>query len=834
MGALSNAAAIGAISYNVKDVETNIDINLGNGNHDLEIDGSGNDISVGDGNSNIKVVGSNTNVKTGDGNNKIVHYGSDSTISTGDGNQNITSIGDNKTITTGDGDDEVIFLGDNITLNGGNGDNNVVFWGNNVNITLGEGNDDVTTFDQIYNKGGYSDLNEVFLNTLGTGIWEDWNKISRHQIDYICQKSFMSKSQTWVFEDTYQVDTYFSRYVNGLKNVNIDLGGGSNTANLTIDKATSKVIDNGKVVVGKNALVNKSDNIKLNEDYSYDTLLDSRKETRLDSHTKSNTRWGGVFIGAVVAIAAIIVTWGAAAPAVAAAFGSAAAACGATAAGVATATAIGTTVGTAVGVVGAASAALTACDIAYKVGTGQTLHTGDWVNMASSAASFAGGGWAVAGNLLRAGYQVSQEDYIGAAVSIGSAGLGAVGTDCLNIGADATGNLTGWGQAAHAFNLGANLTNVVDKGIAIAEGDAKFGDYVSLLSSGISASYSGCTLGTNSDLLMSDYCTETKEDDVIIENEKGEGIDSEGTIHKPDGTKIKTDGTVIKPDGTVVKPSETAAAGQDKTVANGTKTDATKPVTGKTESIKSTVDTKTQVGTDGAADASKSDQTWLEKGFDKTGDVIGKVVELPGKIIGDTTSFIGKEIIGDNMIGNGIGTVGDWLSGAADGLGSGVNSFIDGTGSFVVSPIETTKGWFKDSETTTTTDNKNTNAEAADKLQSADTKDIQKTGVNSDAKLDTKTDVKADVKTESTGLKWLGEKVIEGTKYVGGKIADGATYIYDKTVDGAVYIGDKAYQVYDKFDGKVLPTDVTASLDFSVNKMLGKYDEDEEIEVYIV
>ena len=283
MGALSNAAAIGAISYNVKDVETNIDINLGNGNHDLEIDGSGNDISVGNGNSNIKVVGSNSNVKTGDGNNKIVHYGSNSIISTGDGNQNITSIGDGKTITTGDGDDDVTFIGDNITLDGGNGDNNVVFWGNNVNINLGNGNDDVATFDQIYNQGGYDDLNAVFLSTLGTDIWEDWNKISRHQIDYIVKKSLMSKSRTWVYEDTYQVDTYFSRYVNGLKNVNIDLGGGSNTANLTIDKATSSVIDNGKEVIGRNALgqlTSKSENVKLNEDYSYDTLLDSRKETR--------------------------------------------------------------------------------------------------------------------------------------------------------------------------------------------------------------------------------------------------------------------------------------------------------------------------------------------------------------------------------------------------------------------------------------------------------------------------------------------------------------------------------------------------------------------------
>ena len=82
MGAFSNAMAVGAVSYNVKDVQTNIEIDLADGNHDLEIDGSGNSVSVGNGNQNIKVVGSNTNVKTGDGNSKIVHYGSNSSIST--------------------------------------------------------------------------------------------------------------------------------------------------------------------------------------------------------------------------------------------------------------------------------------------------------------------------------------------------------------------------------------------------------------------------------------------------------------------------------------------------------------------------------------------------------------------------------------------------------------------------------------------------------------------------------------------------------------------------------------------------------------------------------
>jgi len=799
VGAFSNAMAVGAVSYNVKDVQTNIEIDLADGNHDLEIDGSGNSVSVGNGNQNIKVVGSNTNVKTGDGNSKIVHYGSNSSISTGNGNQDITSIGDNKQITTGDGDDDVTFIGDNVTLDGGNGDNNVVFWGNNATITLGDGNDDVATFDQIYNQGGYDDLNAVFLSTLGTDIWEDWTRISRVQIDYIKQKSLMSKTQTWVYEDTYQVDTYFSRYVNGLKNVNIDLGGGSNTANLTIDKKTSSVIDNGKEVIGRNALgqlTSKSENVKLNKDYSYDTLLDSRKETRLDSHTKSNTRWGGVFVAAAAAVAAVVFTWGAALPYV----------------------------------IGAAGAAVTACDVGYKVGTGQTLHTGDWVNIGATALPFGASAVAsacgaaastvatvtqTASTIAGVGkgiYQASQGDYIGAAVSFGGAALSGVSAAGVGTAAG-TNNLTGWGYAAHGLNFAANTANVIDKGIKIAEGDATWGDWLSLGLSGVSAYMSG-----------SDLYSGTSE--------------------------------ILKNNPVKEKPKEEAPAAQDKPAADGAKPDATKPAAGKTEPAKPAADTKPQgPATKPSAGAAVSDNnggstqpapsnntnpSTTDKIIDGIGDFVGAVVELPGRVIGGAASFVGEKIIGtDNIFGKGLDAIGDWVTKQSISVGNGVDYVVEGTGNFIVSPIDTIEGWFSDSKTDSTTatpDNEGATVGADSKTSpsASDNKaGANATADNKGATPDTGKTGDTTQSQESSVLEQVGEKIGKASKYVGGKIADGAVYAYDKTIDVAVGTYDAVSNGAYIYNQTILPTDAFNSLDFAVNKAMGKYDEDEEVEIYI-
>ncbi len=476
---------------------------------------------------------------------------------------------------------------------------------------------------------------------------------------------------------------------------------------------------------------------------------------------------GGVFVTVAAAVAAVALTFvsgGAAAPLV---------------------SLLGETLATTVTYVGAVGAAVTACDIGYKVGTGQTLHTGDWVNAGAAALPLGAGAVASAcgaaastvatvtqtasaiAGVGKGIYQASQGDYIGAAVSFGGAALSGVSAAGVGTAAG-TNNLTGWGYAAHGLNLAANTANVIDKGIKIAEGDGNFGDWLSLGLSGVSAYMSG-----------SDLYSGTSE---ILKNNPVKERDTDGTVIKPDGTDEKPDAT---------KPTADNSA-------------SSKPAAGQAQGAGATAP---QGGASGSTPAAKVDQTWVEKGFDWAGDFVGDIVELPGKVIGGVSSFIGEDIIGtDNMFGKGLDYAGDWISGVSDSIGNGVNSFIDGTGTFIVSPIETTKGWFKDTETPAAGDNGGATA----------TQDATA------------------AKTESTGLKWLGEKVVEGSKYVGGKIVDGATSVYDTTVDIAVGTYDAVSNGAYIYNQTMLPTDAFNSLDFAVNKALGKYDEDEEIEVYIV
>ena len=201
MGAFSNAMAVGA----VKDVQTNIEIDLADGNHDLEIDGSGNSVSVGNGNQNIKVVGSNTNVKTGDGNSKIVHYGSNSSISTGNGNQDITSIGDNKQITTGDGDDDVTFIGDNVLyFILSNNHETVLFYeysiNDKTNTFIAEGDYNNTILMNINNLYLYNDNNKLYSydGVSNNEIYEAESKIS--------EISYLNPNEIIIIPDTYTND----------------------------------------------------------------------------------------------------------------------------------------------------------------------------------------------------------------------------------------------------------------------------------------------------------------------------------------------------------------------------------------------------------------------------------------------------------------------------------------------------------------------------------------------------------------------------------------------------------------------------------------------------
>lgn len=274
MGVFVNAIKQGNVSYGMGEQIVDASYNLGDGSHKVTINSS------------------NTNVTTGNGNSIIKHYGSNASIETGDGNQTITSIGDNKSISTGAGDDDIVFIGDNCDIELKDGDNSVVFWGDNCNITTGNGDDSITTFDQVYQQGNYQTYADVFIDKLPTGTWENWTKVSSDLIDYKCQKSFFKKKQTWVYEEHYDVETIFSRYINGVQNTNIDMGDGYNTANVTMGS--------GSQIGGSG-----TNDITYNEKWQIDESLGHRDEVKLRTDTKKNTRWGNVALAVVGATAAV-------------------------------------------------------------------------------------------------------------------------------------------------------------------------------------------------------------------------------------------------------------------------------------------------------------------------------------------------------------------------------------------------------------------------------------------------------------------------------------------------------------------------------------------------
>ena len=461
---------------------------------------------LGDGNHDVEISGSKTNVKTGDGNSNIVHYGSDATITTGAGNNKITSIGNNKTITTDSGDDEVVFLGNNCNVNTGNGNNKVVFYGDNCNVTMGNGDDNVTTFDQVYKEGKYANMSDVFLSMLPTGVWEDWNKVSSHCIDYKVQKSLMSKTKTWVFEEHYNVETFFSQYINGVQNCNIDMGSGKNTGNITLG-ANSTVKSNGTNIT------KSTDDVTINEKWQIDTSLGTRDETKLRTEQKTSSRAGGIFVAAaaaVVAVVATIATAGAAGAAIGGALASGASALGASA-GVAGA--IGT-VGTVVGTVGAAagfaSAGVTLANTGYNIVTGQA-NSDDWINAGMSLAKICTGAGILGGltNVVGTASHVASGVKSAEKIASGKADW----TDYLSLAGDAmsaysygTGLVTDTIPKAYktACNtvkkVGSTVSDAASSaGTAIKNGVTSVGNYISEGTEGLGTTiWNGIKSGANS------------------------------------------------------------------------------------------------------------------------------------------------------------------------------------------------------------------------------------------------------------------------------------------------------------------------------------------------
>lgn len=264
-----------------------------------EIDTSYN---LGDGYHKVKISGSKTNLSVGNGDTVIKHYGDNCSINAGEGWKKITSLGNNKNITTDTGDDDVIFIGDNITLDTKGGNDKLAFWGNNCDIKMGDGDDSVTTYDQLYTKPQYSHLANDFIDRLETGTWEKWTLKSSDVIDVQKKKSFCSAKTTTFYEQHYDVETIFSRYINGVENTTIDMGDGKDTANVTLGQGSSI----------KSTTTNGIDDdiIIQNEKWQIDESLGHRDEVKIVSSTKKSSGWKAItelVVGALLLVGSVIV-----------------------------------------------------------------------------------------------------------------------------------------------------------------------------------------------------------------------------------------------------------------------------------------------------------------------------------------------------------------------------------------------------------------------------------------------------------------------------------------------------------------------------------------------
>ena len=538
----------------------------------------------------------------------------------------------------------------------------------------------------------------------------------------------MSKTRIWTYEDVYDVETIFSRYINGLKNVNIDMGAGNNTANLTIDTKTSKVISNGKDVLNttNTETQNTDENIQINDDWSLDTSLGNRKECELRTEVKTNTRVGGVFVAAVAAVAAVVLTvvsCGTLGPAFAAAFSSAAGAVGAGATAVGVAGTVGAAIGTAATVASAAMTGVGLAQSGYNVATGQA-HSADWVNIGASILSFAGA--PVLSSALKGGYAAEQGDYIGAAVNLANAtcslgeatGIsGNTSTSVVNGVSTTTKNLTKTGYVLEGIKATANATNFVDKSIKVANGENSALDLADL---GMSLFNTYSSIDT---LASANYITNTTSDNRnfvsktidYIGNEMQNTLSSpgklviSGTSYLGDAIGDNSVGNAIKQTGNAIAAPFVAAGNAANKVMDGIADPAgaiesistnfmngfngNKIETKSGTNIELTEEILAQIENDALAEEVYTGNLVsqkIEEYTDKAGNYTNSIISGTGGIIAGITSVIGNNLLGtDNWIGEGTVWIGDKISDGLSWTGDKVNNSIDSTGSVVAHPIDT-------------------------------------------------------------------------------------------------------------------------------------------------
>ena len=130
---------------------SNVKIELGNGNANINVRGNNVDITTGTGNQNVVVLGNDVDIKLDT--NALSDW--DSSL-----DQDMVAVVSDKgtvNINTGDGNDTALTVADNVNIEMGKGDHLVGFWGDDVKIKADDGSNTIMTMDKMIANGTISE-----------------------------------------------------------------------------------------------------------------------------------------------------------------------------------------------------------------------------------------------------------------------------------------------------------------------------------------------------------------------------------------------------------------------------------------------------------------------------------------------------------------------------------------------------------------------------------------------------------------------------------------------------------------------------------------------------
>ena len=140
---------------------SNVKIELGNGNANINVRGNNVDITTGTGNQNVVVLGNDVDIKLDT--NALSDW--DSSL-----DQDMVAVVSDKgtvNVNTGDGNDTALTVADNVNIEMGKGDHLVGFWGDDVKIKADDGSNTIMTMDKMIANGTISENTTILGEKIG-------------------------------------------------------------------------------------------------------------------------------------------------------------------------------------------------------------------------------------------------------------------------------------------------------------------------------------------------------------------------------------------------------------------------------------------------------------------------------------------------------------------------------------------------------------------------------------------------------------------------------------------------------------------------------------------